>query len=182
MSWHRLIRLPSTARESLVGAMAAAGSLPDQAATALLAAAVTSSPAGCTPGRPQGERARESIDLRELGLNVARSYANARDPILLPNEGAYHQELTARGAQLPVPPVRQPIRLVVAVRRSRQQPPPGWWSASSSRGRLAHSPSVGPVRPQRMPTNRPEPTTGRSRPRHCVGIIHPTPSEVESSW
>jgi hypothetical protein len=54
-------------------------------------------------------------------LDVARSYADAKDPILLPDEGAYHQDLTARGVQLLVPPVWQPVRLVVAVRRSRRQ-------------------------------------------------------------
>jgi hypothetical protein len=111
-------------------------------------------------------------------LDVARSNADARDPILLPDEGAYHQELTARGVQFPVPPVR----LVVAVRRSRRQPlRPGGPRAVAVVA--LHTPqSVGPVRPRRMPTNRPEPPAGRSRPQRGVVIVHPTPSEVESSW
>jgi hypothetical protein len=54
-------------------------------------------------------------------LDVARSYTDAKDPILLPDEGAYHQELTARGVQPWFRPSGQPVRLVVAVRRSRRQ-------------------------------------------------------------
>ena len=74
-------------------------------------------------------------------LDVACSYTDVTDPILLPDEGAHHQELTARGVQLLVPPVRQPVRLVVAVRRSRRQrlharawPLPSFDDAGSARG------------------------------------------------
>lgn len=52
MSWHRLSRLPSTARERLAGVMAAAGSLPDQAAAALLVAARRAFTSGLHAGSP----------------------------------------------------------------------------------------------------------------------------------
>jgi hypothetical protein len=52
MSWHRLSRLPSTARESLAVVMAAVGSLPDPVAAALLAAARHVFTSGLPAGSP----------------------------------------------------------------------------------------------------------------------------------
>jgi hypothetical protein len=67
-------------------------------------------------------------------LDVARSNADARDPILLPDEGAYHQELTARGVQLLVSPSGSPY---------------DWWSLFANPDGSASTPE-----PRRCPPSR----------------------------